>query len=278
MKKLLLIFVTLAGFIFFPGCQEETEVIPGDEKGHLLIKITDDPFDIDLVESANVTISKIEIRKKGSEDDSSFIVISENQFTMDLLKLRNGVVEELAEAEIPAGSYDLVRLYVSQAELRIKDHPSPFTLKVPSGEQTGIKVFIRPSLVVEGGLTSELLLDIDLSKSFVMRGNLHSSAGINGFIFKPSVRAVNLTYAGRIDGFVTDTAKNVISNAKVWLVQDSVLATAFSDTTGFYSIIGVPSGTYSLYAYRENYDTARINSILVLPGNRTVQNLILTEQ
>jgi hypothetical protein len=131
---------------------------------------------------------------------------------------------------------------------------------------------------VEGGLTSELLLDIDLSKSFVMRGNLHSSAGINGFIFKPSVRAVNLTYAGRIDGFVTDTAKNVISNAKVWLVQDSVLATAFSDTTGFYSIIGVPSGTYSLYAYRENYDTARINSILVLPGNRTVQNLILTEQ
>ena len=45
-------------------------------------------------------------------------------------------------------------------------------MKVPSGEQTGIKVFIDPGIHVEGGISAELLLDFDLSKSFVMRGKM----------------------------------------------------------------------------------------------------------
>ncbi len=269
--------VALAGLVCFPGCQKENEVNPGNVKGHLLINITDDPFDIDMVESANVTISKIEIRKKVRDGDSSFIVLSEDQFTMDLLKLRNGVVARLAETDIPAGSYDLVRIYVNQAELQLKDHASPFTVKVPSGEQTGIKVFISPSLVVEGGLTSELLLDIDLSRSFVMRGNLQNIAGVNGFIFKPCIRAVNTSFTGRIEGFVTDTAEKGISNSKIWLMQDVVLATALSDSTGFYSMIGIPAGTYSVSANKTGYDTVSFTGIKIFGGNRTVQNFQLAE-
>ena len=64
------------------------------------VKITDGPFNIDLVESATVTIKKIEIRKSGDETGNPFMVISEIPVTVDLINLRNGITEELSNTEI----------------------------------------------------------------------------------------------------------------------------------------------------------------------------------
>ena len=80
----------------------------------------------------------------------------------------------------------------------------------------------------------------------------------NGFIFKPCIRAANLTTAGRVEGMVTDTSEVKIKEAKVWIAQDTVMATTFADTLGFYAIIGVPAGTYSIFATKEGYDTVSI--------------------
>lgn len=249
-----------------------------DSSGKLVVKITDDPFNISYVESATVTITKIEIRKAGENEGDAFILLSENPVTLDILKLRNGVTEELLNLEIPSGKYDLIRLYVDQASLKIKDQPVPFNVKVPSGKQTGIKIFISPSLNIEGGLTSELLLDFDLSRSFVMRGNLAHSAGVNGFIFKPVIRATNNSTAGRIEGVVTDTSEVKIVNAKIWVKQDTIMSTAFTDISGNYAFIGVPAGTYSIFATKENFDTVAYTGIKVIEGNRTIRNFILTKK
>jgi hypothetical protein len=132
-------------------------------------------------------------------------------------------------------------------------------------------------VIILGGLTSEVLLDFDLSRSFVMRGNL-AAAKMNGFIFKPVIRASNLSTAGRIEGIVSDTTLLRIADAKVWISQDTVLATSFSDTHGYYAFIGIPEGTYSVYATKENYDTVAFSGIKVIAGNRTVQNFILREE
>ena len=181
MKKI--IFALIATVFIMSGCKKTTDV-PGN--GNLVVKFTDDPFNISYVESATVTITKIEVRKTGQDDGNPFILVSDDPITLDLMELRNGITEDLPAIDLPAGSYDLIRLYVESAGLKIKDQPGEYNVKVPSGGQTGIKVFITPALHVEGGLTSELLLDFDLAKSFVMRGNLDHSAGVNGFIFKPS--------------------------------------------------------------------------------------------
>ena len=273
MKKAISTFVAGAFIILMSACTK-TET---SDTGRLVVKVTDDPFNISYVESATVTITKIEIRKICDciPDGSPFIVISEDPVIIDLIDLRNGVVEELADLEIPAGEYDLVRLYVDEASLKLFDIASPFKVKVPGGQQTGIKVFMSPVLRVEGGLTSELLLDFDLSRSFVMRGNLHHSAGVNGFIFKPCIRATNLSTAGRIEGMVTDTVNVKIENAKVWVEQDTVVATAFTDASGYYAFIGIPAGTYSILATKENYDTVEYAGIKVIEGNRTIQNFAL---
>ena len=275
MKKLFFAIIAAVLIIFNSGCNKTNDNGPG----RLVINVTDSPFPINFVEYATVTISKVEIRKAEDCDcdENPFLVVLEDTITFNLLELRNGIVEKLLDIEVPQGKYDLIRLYVDQASLKIRDRDR-FNVKVPSGHQTGIKMFIKPGLTVEGGLTSELLLDFDLSRSFVMRGNLNHTAGINGFIFKPVIRAINCSTAGRIEGMVTDAAKVKIKNASVWVKQDTVVATTIGDTLGHYAIIGLPAGTYSVFAAKENYDTVGFNGVKVVEGNRTVQNFILTKK
>jgi len=274
MRKILLSIFVAA--LVLSGCNKSNDGPAGS--GRLSIKITDDPFNISYVESATVTITKVELRKAGETTVNPFMVLSEDPVTIDLSKLRNGITNELINVDIPQGDYDLVRLYVDGASLKIIDQPVEYKLKVPSGSQTGIKVFIKPALRVDGGLTTELLLDFDLSRSFVMRGNMASSAGVNGFIFKPCIRATNNTTAGTIEGFVSDTSDVKLVNAEVWVSQDTVVATTFTDDSGHFVFPGIPAGRYSVGSTIENYDTVSFSGVNVIEGNRTIQDFILTKK
>ena len=277
MKKILFTILAVASVVMLSGCSELFNNDQTDGKSRLVIKITDDPFDISYIESATVTITKVEIRRTGDgvPDGNPFMVLSDDTVTIDLIDLRNGLTETLIDMEIEDGEYDLVRLYVMEAGLKLKDIEDPYKVKVPSGEQTGIKIFISPALNVSGDLTEELLLDVDLSRSFVLRGNMDQN---NGFIFKPVIRAANMTTAGRIEGMVKDTAKVKVKEAKVWITRDTTVATAFADTMGYYAIIGVPAGTYSIFATKEGYDTVKYENISVLAGSKTVRDFILTKK
>jgi Domain of unknown function (DUF4382)/Carboxypeptidase regulatory-like domain len=276
MKKLIFPLFAAALVLLFSGCTKSN-----DGLGQLVVKITDGPFPIDYVGSATVTITKVELRKEGDCecDGSPFIVVWEGSETFDLIKLRNGQVEELPQIEIPQGKYDLVRIYVDEAKLVI-NNGGEFDLKVPGGKQTGIKVFINPGLVVEGGLTAELVLDFDLSGSFVMRGNMDSPAGINGFIFKPVIKAANNSTAGRIEGLVTekDNAGVVIEAATIEIFKQGeteVFKTGSTDASGKYVIIGLPEGTYTVSASKANYETVTVNEVKIIAGNKTEQDFVL---
>ncbi len=274
MKKLFISVITIAVIALFWSCSKSSD---SSQPGRLIIKVTDSPFPVDTIEYANVTITKVEVRKTGDgiSDGNPFIVISEEPVTFNLLELRNGLVEKLADIEIPQGSYDLIRLYVDEASLKVKEGEI-FNVKVPSGQQTGIKIFIRPEITVEGGVTSELLLDFDLSRSFMLRGSFANQSGIEGFIFKPVIRVTNMSTAGRIQGVVSDTTEAKVENAEIWIKQDTVISTAYSDVDGNYAFIGVPAGTYSIYATGVNYDTVYYEGVEVIEGNRTIRDFILS--
>jgi len=274
MKKKATLLLTAALILIAGACNE---IRNGNDTGRVILKVTDAPFDISNIESALVTITRVELKKEGDgiSDGNSFITLSEDTVTLDLIDLRNGVAETLLDMEIPAGTYDMVRLYIDDAGLKLKDSDEIYRVKVPSGSQTGIKIFLRPALEVVEGNLEEVLLDIDLSRSFILRGN---PAHNNGFIFKPVIRAANMAKAGCLRGLVTDTAGVQISEASVWVEQDTVLATAFTDTLGYYAIMGVPAGTWSVSATREGYDTVRFDGVNIIAGNKTIQNFELTKK
>ncbi len=254
---------------------EETTNDPESEDGLLLVKISDDPFPAEFIAEANIVINKIEVRQTDTET-SPFLTVSEDSNSFNLLELRNGITASLPEVDLPVGDYDLIRLYVAEASV-VLDNGQDYELTVPSGAQTGIKLFIAPDIEVRGGLTSELLIDFDVSKSFRVMGNPDSPAGINGFKFQPVIRAVNLSQAGRITGSVSDTASVSIADAQVWVEQDSVISFTFSDSLGQYALIGIPAGTYSLGAYKMSYDTTWVSNVEVVAGNATQQSIELTQ-
>lgn len=297
-SKYLLIFlsITLGAFVFSQCSDNLTSIqtAPSDKDdintnssatGNLIIDITDAPFPVELIAEANITINKIDIRRTvdDTSGDNPFVTLTEKDTTLNLLDLTNGVTTTLVDLEVEADTFDLVRLYISDASISVADtaagDTTTFAMKVPSGPQTGIKVFIDPPVIVEGGLTTELLLDVDLSKSFIVQGNPNTPAGIKGFIFKPVVRAANQSTAGRINGLVTNSEGDPIEDAEIWVTKaDTVFSSTLSDSTGFYALIGLPEGFYNLHGTKTDFDTTTVSDVSVTSGNETTVDLTLTEQ
>jgi len=278
MKKVPVFILAILGTMILvsTGCQDVINDQGNDQQGHLVIKLTDAPFPINMIDSATVYISKVEIRKKseGDEIEYPYITVLDEPVKFNLPDLRNGITADLVDMKIDPGNYDLIRLYVDEAGLKVKEGDT-YRLKVPSGPQTGIKIFMEPDLHVAGGLTTDVLLDFSIEKSFILKGDTQSPAGIKGFNFKPVIRAVNATTSGTIEGLV-DYSDTLQKDVSVWIAEDNVISSAFTDTAGYYAMPGIPAGLYSVSAAKEGFDTITVEGVEILAGNRTVQNFTLS--
>jgi len=278
--------------LFFSGCAEDSDDRNMDGMGRLTVRLTDAPFPYEEVDQANVTIFKVELRK-ASEDDyegdeesmeddggNPFITLMEENVQVNLLTLINGATEELADLEIPAGTYDLVRVYVRDASVVLKDGET-YDLKVPSGAQTGIKVFVKPGITVSGGLSSDLLLDFDVSKSFVARGNINRP-NFNGFIFKPVILASNTSTSGTLTGSVNtlmDEMETGLEAAQISVIAaDTVYKSGQSGPDGNYLIDGILAGTYRAVAEKDGFVSSDTVDIEIAVANITVQNFFLEKE
>lgn len=285
MKKLSIIFsVIVLGISILTSCNKDDQTMATEGKAKLNIYLTDAPFPIGLISKTIVNIDKIEIRKQATDTtEAEFIVLSEENFQIDLLTLSNGITEQLASVELDAGSYDMIRLHVVNSTVILKDD-SEFDLKIPSGSSSGLKVKIDPSIEISGGQTADVLLDFDVSKSFVPKGNWQIGK-LSGFNFKPVVRCVLLGMAGQIEGTVTDTMGTYLENAaiNVWLPVndsevDSLITSTFTDMGGKYKIIGLLSGTYYLTSEMEGYQNDTIRNVSVQEGLSTQVDFELTPE
>lgn len=271
--------------VLFTACSDSDDV--KKEYGRLKVQLTDAPFPHDLVAEANVTIFKIEARYKGSvqsdtdaientdmnvktEEGKPFITLMDNEVQVNLLDLTNGITENLVDKEVPAGLYDLVRVYVKGISVVLTDGTT-YNLDVPSGAQSGIKIFIKPGLTVAGGLTSDLLLDFDVSKSFVQKSD--------GFNFKPVIKASNLSTAGTLMGVITEVKEDAIEGVEgaqvAIFVADTLNTTTFSDIDGGYMIMGLAAGTYTVAVEKEGYLMQTTEAVQITAANKTVQDFEL---
>lgn len=286
MKKLSIIPLFFAAVLFsLVSCNKEDGPV-GEGNGRVNVHLTDAPFPIGMVSSTEVTIDKVEIRQylevEGEADEGNFIVLAEGEMTFDLLELTNGVTEQIASANLPAGRYDMIRLHVVDASVTLNSG-TVFDLDIPSGSESGLKIKIEPTIQLNEGQTSDVLLDFDLSKSFVVKGNLGST--INGFIFKPVVRGVLLGTAGRIEGKVTAEGGAALEHAmvKLWSQEngnvvwgdENILISAFSELNGNYKLIGLPVGNYTMTCEMEGYKNDTIENVQVTAGISTTANFQL---
>ncbi len=189
--------------LFLISCESESD-LSTDKEGRLIVRLTDAPFPHHLVREANVAISKIEIRSRSKgddeENDPALLTISEEDIKVNLLDLTNGITMTLANADIPAAKYDLVRLHTTAVNLVLEDGKI-FNIRLPNAQNSSIDVFIKPYINVKDGLTSDLLLDFDVSRSFLFRGNIEQGS-IHGVIYNPFIKAADLAVGGTLKGYV----------------------------------------------------------------------------
>ncbi|GGD39091.1 DUF4382 domain-containing protein [Muriicola marianensis] len=297
------IYAFVLGLLVLASCSKSETNSP--EMGSLSIQLTDAPFPHDMVAEANVTIFKIEARYHGDDEDyegegeehsgmdeensmeddseSSFVVLMEEEITVNLLDLTNGVTETLVDVDIPAGVYDLFRVYVRDANIVLDDeNNTTYDLKFPSGESSGVKIFIDPPLVVTGGLSADLLFDFDVCRSFVPRGKM-GTANFNGFNFKPVIKVSNLTTAGTLQGVISavgETEIMLLEGAQITVSQEGeVVTTTFSGENGGYVVMGLDAGFYDLSVELEGYDPQTLEGVVIDTGNYTTVDfeLLLSE-
>lgn len=291
MKSNILAIAIITLSTLMMSCSDDNEV--ASDYGRLSVKLTDAPFPHDLVAEANVTIFKVDARYKGdinlddemmdstnttveTDGDNPFIVLMEDEVQVNLLELTNGVTKNLVDIDVPVGTYDLIRVYVEGINVVLKDGTT-YDLKVPSGSQSGIKIFIKPSFNVSGGLTSDLLLDFDVSRSFVAKGGTQN---ITGFNFKPVIKASNMSTAGTLTGIVTELQEETllgVEGAQIAVfVADTLNTTTFSDVDGSYMLLGLDAGSYTVEVEKEGYIMQTADNVQIDAANKTVLDFELT--
>jgi hypothetical protein len=233
--------------------------------GTLSLSMTD--ASADEFAAVYVTIDEVQIHLGGSDGNPNNwqnLKMQRSPVTVDLLKLTNGVREQLGIVELPVGDYTQVRLIIGETPEDtnlpyanyVVDKSTPaniFELKIPSGTNTGFKIV--ENFTIADKQTLELVLDFDASRSVIQAG----SSG--QWLLKPTVKIENLKDASIVKGRVTDgtngISKAIVSAQKYDATKPddkdkvSVETSTLTDADGNYALFLKP-GTYNIVATAEN--------------------------
>ena len=268
-RQLLMTFPAILALVLtlgLAGCDDEPDT------GRVHLVLGDAPYPVDMIQSAEVMVEAVSVHIAGDEDNWHQLLPFTPK-TFDLLDLQNGVTAELVEGEVPVGDLDEIRLLISSGEIVLVDERS-FSLTVPSGSSSGLKIKVRPPVAVEGDLTSDILLDMDISRSFrPIPSAPEQVSDIDSFHFAPVVRTANLSTTGSASGFVMSDPGTPSTDDDTPLEGASVLVhagsdsmSALTDSTGFYRVLGLEPGIWQIEAEAVDH-TGAMTSVEVFVGN-----------
>jgi hypothetical protein len=188
----------------------------------------------------------------------------------NLLELVNGLTSTMATIEIPAGDYNLIRLYISSTEMKMLNG-NTFTYNMQqygysgggmmqngmmlNNQNRSIDIPLNQVLTISNGSICEYLLDIDVDQSFMLEGVNYNNMmmSMTGFTFMPTMRFVDMATSGTIYGTVNGSDGN-LPNATISLIHNGTLyTTTHSNANGNYAFIGIPQGNYTIKSVLDGY-------------------------
>jgi len=262
MQKKSVVVLALAG-VFLAACGDSTPTLSSG--GQVNVQLTDAPFPFSDVKSVDIWVNRIDAKQSDTDEESAAneadsagwkTLVSPNA-SFNLLTLANGATANLGTANLPVGTYKAFRLVIDtdKSSVTLNDDTKP-DVKWPSAGKNGIKLILDEPFDVATG-TTNLLIDFDVGRSFVMRGN---SISQNGLLFKPVIHATTQQNTGIIAGTVRgDNATGpVIAGATVEVLKNgttlgdtnsnNVVRTGVTDANGNFTLAFVPPGTYVVRA------------------------------
>lgn len=301
----------LAGAAIFLGalaCGGDS-VAPGN--GTLSLQLTDAPFSFDSVARADLWVVRIDAKsaasdsaeaQNGADDDtnggnknpaSGWVTVATPNQSYNLLDLQNGKTTNLGQPTLPSGTYRGFRLIldVQKSSITLKNGTvltgtSNPGIKFPSASRTGVKIVLdQPISVTSGGTV--MVIDFDLGRSFVQRGNTISQ---NGLLFKPVIRATARDITGAISGSVKaltatgagvpDATVDVLVNgtALTDTVSANLIESTKTDSAGNFTAAFLAAGTYAVRARppaTSGRSPAIVQGIVVTSGQTTANTTII---
>ena len=254
---------------FVPGCSDDDDG-DGSGTGTLRVRLKDAPYPYSSIAAADITIESVEVH---IDEGFETLEVDGAPVTINLLDLQNGVTELLVDEEVPTGDLDQIRLIISSAQVTLTD-TRVFNLVVPSGESSGLKVFVNPAVPIVDDLTTELLLDFDVSESFeAVPASPAQASEISEFHFHPVLRVSNVSETGTLSGHVwndagtpaepADDTRIVGATVTAWAsgVWQSTTATG---AQGEFRISGLKPGLHTLRVEAMGFAPAEMQATVVV--------------
>lgn len=176
MKKLFIPAALIAlGVFTFQGCSKDDTISANETKnGAITIDMTDAPGDFNQV---NVDIRHVDIHYT----DNGWKRLETQSGIYDLLTLRDSITTRLVDKDsMPVGEITQIRLVLGPENSVMVDSVL-YDLKVPSGQQSGIKINVNK--LISNNDDTYLLIDFDAEKSIVTTGN-------SSYLLKPVIRVI----------------------------------------------------------------------------------------
>lgn len=285
------------------GCSDDDDddvfFGPPPQQGQLEVFIADAPPIFDQLEAVDLTITRVEaVGFVGTGTTTETVVpLFVGNTTVDLLPLRGGQRQLIAQSNVPVGTYDRIRLYIPQAEVDYEVAGTTETFSTNNGLLTlsGVDTTTVPGTAIlevdlpDGGVQvdqgeiEQVLIDLDVEESLDLQPNATDPANMT---FTPvgrvrvladnttggSVRGIVQSNAGTAGSTADDTP---INNAKVTLLDNTTeVAVTRTDSQGAYVIEGVPAGDYELQVDADGFTSQTIPTTITA-GQQTTTDVLL---
>lgn len=230
----------LSALLALTGCGND-----GDNSGQakLQIRLTDAPGDFRAV---TLDVRSIELHLNPENDPNGWQTLPFTPQAINVLEYVNGRSALLVDTDFNPGTPQEIRLVLGPNNTVTTRGGQTYLLKTPSGQSSGVKLKLQ-NVTLAAGQSYQLLLDFDVAKSIVERGNGNGNGNQNErYLLKPVIRVVAQDLNGAIRGTVSPAA----AAPQVLAIRSSItLPDTFStmaDASGAYQLWSLPAGTYTV--------------------------------
>jgi len=242
MKNYRLLSLAAAATLALASCSKNTDNVSASS-AKLEVRLTDAPGNFN---SVVLDVQQIEVHVREESDPSGWQTLAFTPQTVNVLDYVNGKSALLVSTDFAPGDLKEIRLILGPNSYVVGTDGQQYALKTPSGQTSGVKLKLD-KVTLAAGSTYQLLLDFDVAKSIVERGNWKAGNDKKErYLLKPIIRLVAQNLRGGLRGTVNPAAARPQVLAIRAAITGPDTVSTFADASGAYQLNGLAAGTYQV--------------------------------
>lgn len=228
-----------AALALVAGCSKTDDTSADSSK--LEVRLMDAPGDF---RSVVLDVRQLEVHLKEEKDPDGWKNLTFSPQAINVLEYVNGKSALLVSENFAPGELKEIRLILGPDSYVIGRDGQRYDLKTPSGQTSGVKLKLDKATLRQREIF-QLLLDFDVAKSIVERGNWKpGNDKKERYLLKPVIRVVAQDLRAGLRG----TVSPAVALPQILAIRNSVLGpdtvSTSADASGAYQLSGLAAGTY----------------------------------